>query len=60
MIRREFFLTLREEHSLRVLEIMVLRRVFGSKWEKGTGIWRILYKESCYLLLKYYLGDRLK
>jgi hypothetical protein len=30
-------LTLREEHSLRVLENRVLRRIFGPKREEGAG-----------------------
>jgi hypothetical protein len=26
----------------------MLRGVFGPKWEKVTGGWRILYKEKCH------------
>ena len=32
-------LTLREEHSLRVFENRVLKRVFGPKRDKVTGEW---------------------
>jgi hypothetical protein len=35
-------LTLREEHSLRVLENRVLRRIFGPKKDEVTGGWRKL------------------
>jgi hypothetical protein len=34
---------LREEHRLRVLENMVLRRIFGSKGDKVIGKWRKLH-----------------
>ena len=43
---QKFFLTLREEHRRSVFENMVLRGVFGPKWEKVTGGWRILYKKK--------------
>ena len=33
-------LTLREEHSLRVFENRVLRRVFGPEWDKLKKEWR--------------------
>jgi hypothetical protein len=33
-------LTLREEHRLRVLEIRVLRRIFGLKRDEVTGDWK--------------------
>jgi hypothetical protein len=35
-------LTLRKEHSLRVFENRVLRRIFGPKREEVTGAWRKL------------------
>jgi hypothetical protein len=35
-------LTLREEHSLRVFENRVLRRIFGPKRDEVTGEWRKL------------------
>jgi hypothetical protein len=34
--------TLREEHRLRVLENMVLRKIFALKREEVTGRWRKL------------------
>ena len=39
-------LTLREEHSLRVFENRVLRRIFGRKRDEVTGEWRKLHNES--------------
>jgi len=39
-------LTLREEHRLRVLENMVLRRIFWSRRDKVTGEWRKLHNEE--------------
>jgi hypothetical protein len=35
-----WFLTLREEHRLRVFENRVLRRIFGPKRDEVTGEWR--------------------
>ena len=29
-----------------MLENMVLRRIFGPRWEEGTGKWRRLHKEE--------------
>jgi hypothetical protein len=41
-------LTLREEHRMRVLENMVLRRIFGPKRDEVLGGWRKLHsKELC-------------
>jgi hypothetical protein len=40
------FLTLREEHRLRVLENRVLRRIFGPKSDEVTGSWRKLPNEE--------------
>jgi hypothetical protein len=39
-------LTLREEHSLRVLQNRVLRRIFGPKRDEVTGGWRKLHNEE--------------
>jgi hypothetical protein len=39
-------LTLRKEHSLRVLENRVLRRIFGPKKDEVTGEWRKLHNEE--------------
>jgi hypothetical protein len=36
-------LTLREEHTLRVFENRVLRRIFGPKRDEVTGEWRKLH-----------------
>jgi hypothetical protein len=38
-------LTLREEHTLRVFENRVLRRIFGPKRDEVTGEWRRLLNE---------------
>jgi hypothetical protein len=39
-------LTLREEHTLKVFENRVLRRIFGPKRDEVTGDWRKLYNEE--------------
>jgi hypothetical protein len=39
-------LTLREERRLRVLENMVLRRIFGPRRDEVTGEWRRLHNEE--------------
>jgi hypothetical protein len=39
------FLTLREEHRLRVLENRVLRRIFGPMRHEVTGEWKGLHNE---------------
>jgi len=39
-------LTLREEKKLRVLENMVLWRIFGPRRDEVTGDWRRLHKEG--------------
>jgi hypothetical protein len=39
-------LTLREEHSLRVFENRVLRRIFGPKRDEVKGGWRKLHNEE--------------
>jgi hypothetical protein len=38
-----WFLTLREEHRLRVFENRVLRRIFGLKMDLVMGVWRDLW-----------------
>jgi hypothetical protein len=40
------FLTLREEHRLRVFENRVLRRIFGPKRDEVTGGWRKLHNQE--------------
>jgi hypothetical protein len=40
-----WFLTLREEHKVRVSENIVLRRIFGPKRDEVTGRWRKLHNE---------------
>jgi hypothetical protein len=37
---------LREEHSLRVFENRVLRRIFGPKRDEATGEWRKFHSEE--------------
>ena len=44
--RETWSLTLREEHSLRVFENRVLRRIFGSRSDEVTGEWRKLRNEE--------------
>ena len=39
-------LTLMEERRLRVFKNRVLRRIFGSRWDKVTGQWRKLHNEE--------------
>jgi hypothetical protein len=39
-------LTLREEHTLRVFESRVLKRIFGPKRDEVTGGWRKLHNEE--------------
>jgi hypothetical protein len=41
-----WFLTLREEHRLRVFENRILRRIFGRKRDEVTGDWRKLHNEE--------------
>jgi hypothetical protein len=45
-----WFLTLREEHRLRVFENRVLRRIFGPKRGEVTGGWRKLHNEELHSL----------
>jgi hypothetical protein len=37
---------LKEEHSLRLFEDIVLRRIFGPKRDEVTGVWRRLRNEK--------------
>ena len=39
-------LTLQEERKLMVFENMVLRRIFGPRWDEVTGEWRRLHNEE--------------
>jgi hypothetical protein len=41
-----WYLTLREEHRLRVFENRVLRRIFGPRRDEMTGEWRKLRNEE--------------
>jgi hypothetical protein len=41
-----WFLTLREEHRLRVFENRVLRRIFGPRRDQVAGDWRKLHDEE--------------
>jgi hypothetical protein len=43
-------LTLREEHTLRVFENRVLRRIFGPKRDEVAGEWRKLHNEELHNL----------
>jgi hypothetical protein len=43
-------LTVREEHTLRVFENRVLRRIFGRKRDGVTGGWRKLHNEELHNL----------
>jgi hypothetical protein len=43
---KTWFLTLKEEHRLRVSENRVLRRIFGPKRDEVTGGWRKLHNEE--------------
>jgi hypothetical protein len=45
-----WFLTLREERRLRVIENTVLRRIFGPKGEEVVGGWRRMHNEELHNL----------
>jgi hypothetical protein len=45
-----WYLTLREEHRLRVFENRVLRIIFGPKMDEVTGEWRKLHNEELHNL----------
>jgi hypothetical protein len=47
---KTWFLTLGEEHRLRVFENRVLRRMFGPKRDEVTGEWRKLHNEELHNL----------
>jgi hypothetical protein len=44
------YLTLKEEHRLRVFKNWVLRRIFGSKRDEIIGSWKKLHNEEFYNL----------
>jgi hypothetical protein len=46
-------LTLREEHTLRVFENRVLRRIFGPKRDEVMGEWRNMHNEELHNLYSY-------
>jgi hypothetical protein len=48
--RETWYLTLREEHRLRVFENRVLSRIFGPKTDEVTGEWRKLHSEELHIL----------
>jgi hypothetical protein len=50
---KTFFLTLREEHRLRVFENRVLRRIFGPKRGEVTGGWGKLDNDDLVLFVRY-------
>jgi hypothetical protein len=45
-----WYLTLREEHKLRVFENRVLRRIFGPERDEVTGEWRKMHNEELHSL----------
>ena len=45
-----WYLTLREEHKLRVFENKVLRKIFGAKRDEITGEWRKLHNAELHAL----------
>ena len=57
-----WLLTLREERRLRMFENRVLRRIFGPKWDEGTGEWRKLHNEELndVLLTQHCSGDKIE
>jgi hypothetical protein len=44
------YLTLKEEHRLRVFKNRVLKRIFGPKRDEVTGEWRKLHNQELHLL----------
>jgi hypothetical protein len=48
--RETWSLTLKEEHSLRVFENRVLRRILGPKRDEVTGEWNKLHNEELHIL----------
>jgi hypothetical protein len=49
-VRETWFLSIKEEHRLRVLEDRVLRRIIGSKGDEVTGGCRRLHNEELHNL----------
>jgi hypothetical protein len=45
-----WYLTLREEHRLRMFENRVIRRVFGPKSDEVTGEWGKLHNEELHIM----------
>ena len=43
-----WFMTLKDEHRLRVFENRVLKRIFGPKRDEVTGEWRRLHNKELY------------
>jgi hypothetical protein len=48
--RGTWSLTLREEHTLKVFEDRVLRKIFGPKRDQVSGGWRKLHNEKLHNL----------
>jgi hypothetical protein len=48
--REAWYLTLSEEHRLKVFENRVPRRIFGPKRDEGTEEWRKLHNEELHIL----------
>jgi hypothetical protein len=46
-------LTLKEEHSLGVIEYRVLRRIFARKRDEVTGEWKKLHSEELHNMYSY-------
>jgi hypothetical protein len=49
-----WFLTVREEHKLRMFESRVLGRIFGPKRDRVTGGWKKLHNEELLVLFAKY------
>jgi hypothetical protein len=41
-----WFLTIKEEHRLKVFENSVLKKIFGPKWDEIIGGWRKFHDEE--------------
>ena len=57
---KTWFLTLREEHRLRLLECMVVRKILGAKKDKVTGKLRRPSALRTVLPNKYFSSDQIK
>jgi hypothetical protein len=57
-----WFLTLGEEHRLKVFENRMLKRILGPKRDEVTGDWRKLHNEEIHNVLfdKYKQNDQVK